>query len=86
MWILYCLSVIGAASDFEKRFIDDLAAVRDLQRIDYVVLNAGILKYPNVSVKHECLGCVIPNGAESNRNVSDSFSLLDTSAEDVQIV
>ena len=32
-----------------QRFTNDVAALLKMQRIDYVVLNAGILKYPNVS-------------------------------------
>lgn len=52
---VYSLFLLGAMSDFEKRFIDDLVAVRGLQRIDYVVLNAGILRYPNVSMS--CVQC-----------------------------
>ena len=32
-----------------QRFASDVAALLKMQRIDYVVLNAGILKYPNVS-------------------------------------
>lgn len=51
--ISVCQSDRGAPnmirSDFQQRFISDVVAMRDLQRIDYVVLNAGILRYPNVS-------------------------------------
>lgn len=51
--ISVCQSDRGARnmipSDFQQRFISDVVAMRDLQRIDYVVLNAGILRYPNVS-------------------------------------
>lgn len=35
--------------DFIQRFIGDITAMEGLHKIDYVVLNAGILRYPNVS-------------------------------------
>ncbi|MCJ1344376.1 hypothetical protein MMC31_002579 [Peltigera leucophlebia] len=30
-------------------FVEDVAAMRDVHQIDYVVLNAGIFKYPNLT-------------------------------------
>ncbi len=35
--------------DRGQRFVKEIAAIPDL-KMDYVILNAGILKYPNVSV------------------------------------
>ena len=37
--------------DFEQGFVRDVVRVLGSQPIDYVVLNAGILKYPNASTK-----------------------------------
>lgn len=31
------------------RFVEDVAAMRDIEQVDYIVLNAVILKYPNVN-------------------------------------
>ena len=31
-----------------QKFAEDMKAARHLNRIDHVVLNAGILQYPNV--------------------------------------
>jgi hypothetical protein len=30
--------------------VGDILAMGDVRRIDYVILNAGILRYPNVSI------------------------------------
>lgn len=58
LWTLVGAAPLGACRLLEcdvtedasiSRFISDVVAMRDLQRIDYVVLNAGILRYPNVS-------------------------------------
>lgn len=38
-----------------------MAAMRDVQQVDHVVLNAGILKYPNVSKKK-----FLPIGLDEN--------------------
>ena len=35
--------------DRGQRLVNDVVKIPGLHRIDYVVLNAGILKYPNVS-------------------------------------
>ena len=37
-------------SDILQKFANDVAVLMKAQKIDYVVLNAGILKYPNVSL------------------------------------
>lgn len=56
LWTLVGAAPLGACRLLEcdvtedasiSRFISDVVAMRDLQRIDYVVLNAGILRYPN---------------------------------------
>ena len=38
-----------------QQFVTDLISMRDIHEIDYVILNAGILKYPNVSVGNKLL-------------------------------
>jgi len=40
----------SALSDWAQTFADDVAGMKTLNRIDYVVLNAGILDYPNVCI------------------------------------
>ena len=35
-------------SNLRQTFVNELSRFRGLQRIDYVVMNAGILRYPNV--------------------------------------
>lgn len=40
-------SSVGSNSD--QSFVKDIVASKDIQRIDNLVLNAGILEYPNVS-------------------------------------
>ncbi|MCJ1465324.1 hypothetical protein MMC07_003941 [Pseudocyphellaria aurata] len=56
LWSLAGAAPLGACRLLEcdvtedasiNRFISDIIAIRDLQKIDYVVLNAGILRYPN---------------------------------------
>ena len=37
--------------DCGQKFVNDVVTRSGINRIDYVVLNAGILKYPNVSVR-----------------------------------
>ena len=37
-------------SDGRQKLAQDLAARKHLERIDYVILNAGISKYPNVGL------------------------------------
>jgi hypothetical protein len=46
-WGLYYLLV--QVSDGEQGFVSDVVRLQGRNPIDYVVLNAGILKYPNVS-------------------------------------
>lgn len=36
--------------DCGQKFVNDVVKLQGLHRIDYVVLNAGILRYPNVSL------------------------------------
>jgi NAD(P)-dependent dehydrogenase (short-subunit alcohol dehydrogenase family) len=50
-------------------------AMRDVRRIDYVVLNAGILRYPNVSTMRIQPDDQYPNKIESNRDVLTSRAL-----------
>lgn len=59
--------------DNDQKFVEDIAAIRHLDRIDYVVLNAGILKYPNVRLppyhhRYPSIDCVA-----SNRSVLWTF-------------
>ena len=41
---------------FAQKFASDVAALLKTQSIGYVVLNAGILKYPNVSSNNSTIG------------------------------
>ena len=34
--------------DFEQNFVSQISAIPNL-KLDYVVINAGVLRYPNVS-------------------------------------
>lgn len=38
------------SSDTNQNFVREIAALRNLDRIDRVILNAGILQYPNVGL------------------------------------
>ena len=42
-------NALNRTSDVLQKFANDVAVLMKTQKIDYVVLNAGILKYPNVS-------------------------------------
>ena len=42
--------VFKRVPDSGQNFVSDVVRVQGRNRIDHVVLNAGILKYPNVSV------------------------------------
>ena len=37
-------------SDKTQNFAREVAALRNIDRIDHVILNAGILQYPNVGL------------------------------------
>lgn len=41
-------SIVG--SDKTQNFAREVAALRTISRIDHVILNAGILQYPNVGL------------------------------------
>ena len=45
-------------TDRLQKFVAQLAAIPNL-KIDYVVLNAGVLRYPNVSYRHSLLGAAL---------------------------
>lgn len=64
------LATLGLRLTFVQRFAQDLAYIHGPKTsIDYIVVNAGILKYPNVSVDRPTVqsGLMSP---ESNRDVS----------------
>ena len=44
-----CLGyVLPLAPDWDQTFVREIQAFRGLERLDYVVMNAGINKFPNV--------------------------------------
>jgi hypothetical protein len=45
---MYCLPIETSSTDQSQKFVAQLAMIPNL-KIDYVVLNAGVLRYPNVS-------------------------------------
>ena len=42
---------LRACSNVMQKFVGDMMAMIDVRRVDYVVLNTGILRYPNVSTR-----------------------------------
>ena len=51
------------ASNRPQNFARDVAALRTISRIDHVILNAGILQYPNVGLmsRLECTALYVNN-------------------------
>ena len=47
---LYLFHDLILSSDTNQNFVREVAALRNLGRIDHVILNAGILQYPNVGL------------------------------------
>jgi hypothetical protein len=48
------------AADHRQKFVGQLAMIPNL-KIDYVVLNAGVLRYPNVSPQWFCISSMEPH-------------------------
>jgi len=49
--------------DVYQEFVSQVAGLRNL-KIDYVVINAGVLRYPNVSRAHHV--CYLVQGASTD--------------------
>ena len=73
-----------------QTFVRELCALREVARIDYVVVNAGILKYPNVRAapchqtldpisRASCEPILIPT--ESHCCVPHTFSMISQRAK-----
>lgn len=41
---------LNVEPDRNQNFAQEVAAMRNIDRIDHVILNAGILQYPNVGL------------------------------------
>lgn len=66
--------MLGLRLTLVQRFAQDLAYIHGPKTsIDYVVVNAGILKYPNVSGHWPTMSSGLM-GPESNRDVSNLAS------------
>lgn len=52
MFLAWLSPMLGTnRPDRKQKFINQIAAIPNL-KIDYVVLNAGVLRYPNVNHMH----------------------------------